>query len=68
MWIITGIAGVSDQCAGLTGSALEQCEAGTAVGASIGVGLIIFLWAAVDVILGLTYIVYGLTRRQPPST
>lgn len=37
----------------------DACEAGTA----IGVGLIIALWVAVDIILALTYLVFRLFRR-----
>jgi hypothetical protein len=42
VWIIAGVAGVSDECANEVGQAREACEAGTAVGASIGVGVIVF--------------------------
>lgn len=34
------------------------------VGTAIGMGLIIALWVAVDIILGITYGVYRLARRQ----
>ncbi|PJE97679.1 hypothetical protein CUT44_11130 [Streptomyces carminius] len=70
VWIITGIAGNSGTpagCAGLTGKELELCEGAGDVGTAIGVGLIIALWVAVDVILGLTYLVYRLARRQPAA-
>jgi hypothetical protein len=51
IWIVTGVAGVADSCAGMTGSELDACQAGTAIGATIGVGLIVGLWVAGDVIL-----------------
>ncbi|MFC4001277.1 hypothetical protein ACFS2C_07030 [Prauserella oleivorans] len=57
-WIIAGIAQNSDSCVGEVGAALEACQAGTAVGTGIGVGLIIGLWAAVDIILGITWLVF----------
>ncbi|MFD3939116.1 hypothetical protein ACFWSF_09270 [Streptomyces sp. NPDC058611] len=48
----------------MTGDALRLCQDAGDVGTAIGVGLIIALWAAVDVILGITYAVYRLSRRQ----
>ncbi|MBK1786642.1 hypothetical protein [Prauserella cavernicola] len=57
VWIIAGVANTED-CSGLVGQDLDACEAGTAVGTGIGVGLIIALWAAVDVILGITWLVF----------
>jgi hypothetical protein len=57
VWIISGIAGNSDSCADQAGDALDACQAGTAVGTGIGVALIIGLWVAVDVILGITYLI-----------
>jgi hypothetical protein len=64
IWIIAGASSASDNCEGETGQALEACEAGTAVGAGIGVVLIIFIWMAVDVILALTYLVFVRGRRR----
>jgi hypothetical protein len=57
VWIIAGAGGNSDNCAGKVGDALNACKAGTAVGTGIGVALIIGLWVAVDVILGITYLI-----------
>ncbi len=57
VWIIGGAGSAVDNCAGETGQALEACEAGTAVGAGIGVFLILFLWMMVDVILGVGYFI-----------
>ncbi len=57
VWIIGGAGSAADNCAGETGQALEACEAGTAVGAGIGVFLILFLWMMVDVILGVGYLI-----------
>lgn len=63
VWIISGAASAGDNCAGLTGDDLAACEAGTAVGAGIGVALIIGLWVAVDIILGIIYLVVRSARR-----
>jgi hypothetical protein len=49
----------------MTGDALKTCKDAGDVGTTIGVGLIIGLWAAVDVILGFTYVVYRLASRRP---
>jgi hypothetical protein len=57
IWIITGGSSAADNCDGKVGDALEACQAGTAVGAGIGIMLIIVLWVAVDVILGITYLI-----------
>lgn len=55
IWIIAGANSGGDCPPGREGA----CEAGTA----IGVGLIIALWVAVDIILALTYLVFRLFRR-----
>ncbi|MER6961510.1 hypothetical protein [Streptomyces sp. NPDC000618] len=67
IWVITGAAsgsGTPEGCQGLTGNDLKLCEDAGDVGTTIGVGLIIGLWAAVDVILGFTYVVYRLATRR----
>ncbi|GGQ56352.1 hypothetical protein Saso_70170 [Streptomyces asoensis] len=43
---------------------MKLCEDASEVGTTIGVGLIIGLWAAVDIILGFTYVVYRLANRR----
>ncbi|MBC9728819.1 hypothetical protein [Streptomyces sp. TRM68367] len=65
IWIITGVNAASDDpsCEGLTGEDLRICEEAGDVGTALGVGLIIALWAAVDIILGITYGIYRLSRR-----
>ena len=61
IWIISGIAGTSNSsCQGLD---QKSCEAATAVGAGIGVALIIGLWIAVDFILGVSYLIVRAARR-----
>ncbi|WP_405526407.1 OPT/YSL family transporter [Streptomyces canus] len=67
IWVITGAAsgsGTPEECRGLTGDDLKLCEDANDAGTAIGVGLIIGLWAAVDVILGFTYVVYRLATRR----
>ncbi|MFF3527196.1 hypothetical protein ACFYX5_11030 [Streptomyces rubiginosohelvolus] len=65
VWIITG-ANSNDHasCEGMVGDALTTCQNAGGVGTAVGVGLIIALWVAVDIILGITYGVYRLARRQ----
>ncbi|MFD9116592.1 hypothetical protein [Streptomyces bottropensis] len=65
--VIMGAAtgsGTPEECQGQTGDALKLCEDANDVGTTIGVGLIIGLWAAVDVILGFSYVVYRLASRR----
>lgn len=67
VWVITGAAsgsGTPEDCRGLTGDDLRLCEDAGDAGTVIGVGLVIGLWAAVDVILGFTYVVYRLASRR----
>ncbi|MFG3091536.1 hypothetical protein ACGGAI_28330 [Streptomyces antibioticus] len=67
IWVITGAAsgsGTPEGCQGLTGDELDTCNAASDVGTTIGVGLVIGLWAAVDVILGFSYVVYRLASRR----
>ncbi|MFE9781829.1 hypothetical protein ACFYPA_27160 [Streptomyces sp. NPDC005775] len=64
-WIIAGANGNDhDSCKGMVGDALTTCQNAGDVGTTIGVGLVIALWVAVDLILGITYGVYRLARRQ----
>jgi len=68
IWIIAGVAGVADNCAGKTGVELDACEAGTAVGATIGAGMVVGLWVAGDVILGIIWLVTNRKRtRECPA-
>lgn len=57
VWLVSGLAGVTDNCEGEVGSALEACEAGTAIGAGLGMAFILFVWVAGDVILGVIWLV-----------
>lgn len=66
VWIIGGVAATSESCEGMTGQELDACEAGTAIGASIGVGIIVFLWFLVDGILGVIWLVTRPKGRPCP--
>jgi hypothetical protein len=66
VWIIGGIAssgGTPQDC----GTLSEQtCNDAEAVGTAIGVGIIFFLWALTDVILGVVWLVTRPKRRPCP--
>lgn len=66
IWIIAGLSGAANNCNNEVGQAKRACEAGTAVGASIGVGIIVFFWAFVDVILGILWLVTRPKTRTCP--
>lgn len=59
IWIIAGTQSAHCDAHG-SATANGACSAGAAIGA----GLIIALWVAADVILGLIYIVYRLSTRN----
>ena len=70
IWLIGGIgSGVNEaDCEQEATRALrDACEAGTAVGAGIAAGFIIFLWALVDIILGVVWLVTNRGRRDCPT-
>lgn len=67
IWIIAGTSSAANNCDGEVGDALELCQAGTAVGAGIGIGIIIFLWAFVDIILGLIWLITNRGQRDCPA-
>ncbi|MGW0424098.1 hypothetical protein [Streptomyces sp. NPDC003015] len=66
IWISVGVntAGDSNDCSGLTGDALQLCRDAGNAGTAIGVGLVIALWVAADVILGISYLVFRLSRKD----
>jgi len=67
LWIIVGVNDASKSCVGEVGSAKDICEAATAIGTSIGVGLILFLWIFVDVVLGLIWLITNRGQRDCPG-
>jgi hypothetical protein len=62
-WIIGGSVGAASEPCPPTLSA-EACQAAAGIGTAIGVGLIIALWVAVDVILGIGYLIYRVSTRR----
>jgi hypothetical protein len=63
IWIIAGVSSVSSSACDPSLSQ-ETCTATKEIGGGIGVLLIIFLWVAVDVILGIIWLV---TRKKEPT-
>ena len=64
---ISGISETSKSCDGLTGDDLTICQAGTAIGASIGVGIILFFGVLVDIILLIVWLVSNRNQRECPK-
>ncbi|MFI1815181.1 hypothetical protein ACH414_33070 [Streptomyces sp. NPDC020422] len=63
IWIIVAAAsgsGTPEDCGTLD---RQTCNDAESVGTAIGVGVVIILWAAVDIVLGVTYAIYRFTRR-----
>ncbi|MFG2822506.1 hypothetical protein ACGFX4_24110 [Kitasatospora sp. NPDC048365] len=63
-WVMAGCAssaGTPTDCESLDPATCNDVES---VGTAIGVGVVIALWVAVDVIVGATYAVYRFTRRE----
>jgi hypothetical protein len=65
IWIIAGVNGTSDTCPKDQYS--DACNAGEAIGAGIGIGIVIFLWALIDVILGVIWMVTNKNKRTCPA-
>jgi hypothetical protein len=67
-WIIAATSmTVSKSCEGLSGNDLSICQSGTAVGAGLAIGFLVFLWAAVDVILGIIWLITNRKSRSCPT-
>jgi hypothetical protein len=62
-WIISGVSSASHAAAGCQYLTAAQCANAAGAATAIGVGLIVALWAAVDVILGIGYGVWKLATR-----
>lgn len=64
---VSGISETSKSCDGLTGDDLTICQAGTAIGAGIGVGIILFFWVLIDLILLIVWLVSNKNQRECPK-
>ncbi len=60
-WGIGGAGSVGNNCADLVGSSLSACQAGTAVGAGLGLTVIFFLWFIGFIVLA---IIWFMTRPR----
>lgn len=67
LWsIFSGVGATADSCAGLSGDSLTSCEAGTALGTGLGIFMILVLWAVVDIILLVIFLVTNKKQRTCP--
>jgi hypothetical protein len=66
IWLIAGFNAASDSTCSKADYA-DACRAGEAIGTGIGIGIIIFLWALVDVILGVIWLVTNKGKRTCPA-
>lgn len=67
IWLISAIVGVGNNCAGLTGSELSACQAGTGTGAGTGITTVVAVWFFGCVVLSLVWLVSRPRRRQCPQ-
>jgi hypothetical protein len=61
LWAFSGMSAVADNCVGMTGSDLDLCNAGTGIGAGIGLFLIGSIWFVGFIVLS---IVWFMTRPK----
>lgn len=66
LWIGSGIAAVSNNCAGKVGEALSICQAGTAIGGGIGITMLLTLWFVGFIVLSLVWLMSRPARRMCP--
>lgn len=55
LWGASGLGAVSNNCAGLTGTALSNCQAGTAIGGGIGLTFIFLIWFLGFIVLSIVW-------------
>ena len=67
IWLVTGFNAASDSGNCSTSDYSDACQAGQTIGTGIAIGIIIFLWALVDVILGVIWLVTNKTKRTCPA-
>ena len=66
-WIFGGVGSASNNCEGEFGDALSACQAGTAIGAGIGIFMILVLWVLVDIILLVIWLITRKKSRNCPA-
>ena len=73
VWIVAGVGNTGGNCAGMTGDELAACQAGTAIGAGLGVSFLIMLWFIGFIVLAVIWfasrpnnnvVVYGPQGQQ----
>jgi hypothetical protein len=65
-WIMFEILASASSCQGMTGDDLDACQAGEGIGKTALVLIVLFIWALVDIVLAVLFLV---TRgRQAPPT
>lgn len=60
-WTVSGAVsggGTPKACVGMVGQALKSCQDAGHAGTALGVGLIVVVWAAVDIVLALCWLVF----------
>jgi len=67
LWVIAGAnsaGGTPKNCGSLDAKTCNDLES---VGTGIGVAILIFFWAVIDIILGVVYLVTGRSKRTCPA-
>src|SRR5690349_4566071 len=67
IWILTGIVTVSEGPGDCSGLDDRTCMDAYTTGAAIGFGFVLAIWAAVDLVLGLTYLIIRVNRKDRES-
>lgn len=63
LWILTGVDATREAGENCQGLDAQTCHDAATAGAAIGLGIVLAVWAAVDIILGVTYAIVRLNRR-----
>jgi hypothetical protein len=65
IWIIAGVhSGSHVSASNCNGLDTSTCQAAADTGTAIGAGLVIALWVAFDLIVGITYAIYRLVKSR----
>jgi hypothetical protein len=67
IWILATASAASETCDNEFGRLVESCQDFSNARAGVAMGAIIFFWAAVDVILGIIWMVTNSSRRDCPA-